>query len=127
MSHSWLQFDAGPPPLLCTCDGVISSDPHSWSVGHGRHGGLFALLLLPVDDEEEEKKEHQQQQDNDSCDGPNLVGVHLHGCTGQTVEAANHHTGCRQENIEPELRVIGSKLTFISFFKIKLDKVDVFQ
>lgn len=40
-------------PLEPTCDGVICSDPHSRSVGHGRHGRLFALLLVPVDDEEE--------------------------------------------------------------------------
>lgn len=80
----------------CTCNGVISRHPHSRSVGHSRHGGLFTLLLLPVDDEEEEEEEHQQHQHNDSCNGSDLVGVHVHRCTGQTVEAAyHHHTSCR--------------------------------
>lgn len=77
---------------MSICNGVISSDPHSRSVGHSRHGRLFALLLLPVDDEEEEEEEHQEYQDDDACDGSDLVGVHLHGCTGQTVEAAHHYT-----------------------------------
>lgn len=73
------------------CDGVISCDPHSRGVGHSRHGRLFALLFLSVDDEEEEEKEHQQHKDDDSCDGSYLIGVHMHGCTGQTVKAAHHH------------------------------------
>lgn len=73
------------------CNGIIRIDPHSRSVGHRWHGGLFALLLLPVNDEEDKEKEHQQHKDNDSCDGSDLVGVHLHGCTCQTVEATDHH------------------------------------
>ena len=81
--------------LYCTC--VIRSDPQSRSVGHRRHGGLFDLLLLPVDDEEEEEEEHQQHQDDDSCDGSDLIRVHLHGCAGETVEASHHHTSCREE------------------------------
>lgn len=76
---------------MSICDGVISSDPHGRGVGHSRHGGLFALLLLPVDDEEEEQEDHQQHQYDDSTDSSNLVGVNLHGCTGQAVEAAHHH------------------------------------
>lgn len=81
--------------LVSICQGVVSSDPQSRSVGHSRHGGgLFAFLLLPVDDEEEQEEEHQQHQDDDPCDGSDLVGVHVHGCAGQTVETAHHHHTC---------------------------------
>jgi len=54
-------------------------------------------LLLPVDDEEEQEEEHQEHQDDDARDGSDLVGVHVHGGAGQTVEAAHRHTGCSPE------------------------------
>lgn len=76
------------------CDGVVGGDPHGGGVGDGRHGGLFAFLLLPVDDEEEEEEENQQHQHDDPGDGADLIRVHLHGCAGQTVQAADHDHAC---------------------------------
>lgn len=74
------------------CNGIISSDPHSWGVCDCRHGGLFAFLLLAVDDEEQEEEDDQQNQDDDPCYGSDLIGVHMHGGTGEAVEVPYHHT-----------------------------------
>lgn len=71
--------------LSQTCNSVICRDPHRRRVGHRRHAGLFTLLLLPVDDEEEEEEKPQQDKNDDTGNGSYLVGVHLYGCTGQTV------------------------------------------
>ncbi|KAF3848712.1 hypothetical protein F7725_015209 [Dissostichus mawsoni] len=103
--------------LYCTC--VIRSDPQSRSVGHRRHGGLFDLLLLPVDDEEEEEEEHQQHQDDDSCDGSDLIRVHLHGCAVASHESGA--TGAESRDVitvrsVPALADLRTVLTVVSLY-----------
>lgn len=68
------------------CDGVIRVGPHGGCVRDCRHRGFFAFLFLTVNDEEEEEDEHEEYQDDDSCNGSDLIRVHGHSGTRQTVE-----------------------------------------
>lgn len=73
------------------CNGIIGCDPHGRGVGDSWHGGLFSLLLLSIDDEEQEEEDDQQNQDDNPSNGSDLIGVHMHRSTGETVEVTHHH------------------------------------